>query len=121
MTEERDTLLQSLFTESQQELDGEEITARVMAKTRHAKNLLLAGGLSAALVILALTWLIFAMPLLEFAVLVAQGPTMTLVDLGEGWLALAFLPVNNIGSLLIITARVIRVLHKRIFNASFAG
>ena len=114
MTNHLDTQLQTLFAEAQQELPGEEITARVMARTRSMRNLLLAGGISAALLLLAGAWLVFAIPLLEFAVLIAEALTMTLFNLGEGWLALVFLPVNNIGSLLVIIAKAIRVLQKKL-------
>jgi len=34
MTEQRDPLLQTLFTESQRELDGDRFTLAVMARTR---------------------------------------------------------------------------------------
>lgn len=119
MTDHRDPLLQSLFAEAQQELDGRVLTAGVMAKTRRLSYLLAAGGISAALLLLAGAWLIFAIPLLEFAVLVSQALTMTLLDLGEGWLALVFLPVNNIASLLVITAKAIHLARKKIIGKSF--
>jgi hypothetical protein len=120
MTDHRDPLLQTLFAEAQQELDGEAITARIMAKTRNRRNLLVAGGIISSLVLLTGAWLVFAVPLLEFALLVTQGLSMTLVDLGEGWLALVFLPVNNIASLLVITVKAIRILQKKILGGSFA-
>ena len=44
-------------------------------------------------------WHVFAGPLLDFAVLVSQFLTNPLVDLGEGWLALVFMPINNIASI----------------------
>ena len=120
MTDHRDQLLQSVFAEARQELDGEALTAWVMAKTRNMSYMLMAGGIAAALVLLASAWLIFAIPLLEFAVLISQGLTMPLVDLGEGWLALVFLPVNNIASLLVITVKVVLMARKKIIGASGA-
>jgi len=119
--ENQDQLLQSAFAEARQDLDGEALTARVMAKTRRLLFLLAAGGLSLAGVLLVGTWLIFGLPLLEFAVLISQFLTMTLVDLGEGWLALVFMPVNNIASLIVITARGIHLCWKKINAASFTG
>ena len=41
-------------------------------------------------------------PLLDFAVLISQFLTNPLVDLGGGWLALAFMPVNNLASLSVL-------------------
>jgi hypothetical protein len=115
----QDQLLQSVFAEARQDLDGAAITARVMAKTRHLLYLVIAGVLSFAAVLLAGTWLIFGLPLLEFAVLISQFLTTALVDLGEGWLALVFMPINNIASLFIVTAKTIHLGWKKIIGASF--
>jgi hypothetical protein len=119
MTDHWDSQLKTLFAESRQELDGEALTARVMARTRKLSYMLIAGGISAVLVLLTGAWLVFALPLLEFAVLISQGLTMTLVDLGEGWLALVFLPVNNIASLLVLSMKAIHMARKKIIGASF--
>jgi len=66
-------------------------------------------------------WLIFGMPLLEFALLISQFLAMSLMDLGEGWLALVFMPVNNIASLIVITAKAIHMGWKKVVGISLAG
>jgi len=114
MTDHRDPLLQTFFAEARQDLEGEALTARVMAKTQSLRFLLLAAGISAAVLLLTGTWLIFGLPLLEFAVLVSEALTATLFDLGSGWLALVFLPVNNIASLLVVTAKTIHYTRKKL-------
>lgn len=114
----QDQMLQSVFAEARQDLDGAAITARVMAKTRRLLYLVAAGVLSFAAVLLAGTWLIFGLPLLEFAVLISQFLTTALVDLGEGWLALVFMPVNNVASLFIVTAKAFHLGWKKIIGAS---
>lgn len=121
ITENQDQLLQSVFAEARQDLDGEALTARVMAKTRHLLYLLLAGVLGVAIVILAGTWLIFGLPLLEFAVLISEFLTMTLVDLGEGWLALVFMPVNTVASLFVVTAKAMHLGWKKMIGGFFSG
>ena len=121
MTNSPDQLLQSMFAEARQDLDGEALTARIMAKTRRVLYLLAAGIISLALVLLAGAWLIFGIPLLEFAALISQVLTMGLVDLGEGWLALVFTPINNIASLIVITARAIHLGWKKVNGASFTS
>jgi len=121
MTNNQDQLLQSVFAEARQDLDDEVLTSSVMAKTRRVLFMLVAGALSLALVLLAGFWLIFGLPLLEFAVLISQFLTMTLVDLGEGWLALVFMPVNNIASLVVITVKAIHLGWKKLIGASFAN
>ena len=121
MTNNQDQLLQSVFAEARQDLRDEALTTRVMAKTRRVLYMLVAGTLSLVIVLLAGFWLIFGLPLLEFAVLISQFLTMTLIDLGEGWLALVFMPVNNIASLVIITVKAIHLGWKKVIGASFAN
>ena len=119
--ENQDQLLQSVFAEARQDLDGEVLTARVMAKTRRLLYLLAAGGFTLAAVLLVGTWLIFGLPLLEFALLISQFLTMTLVDLGEGWLALVFMPINTVASLFVVTAKAIQLGWKKITGAFFTN
>lgn len=119
--ENQDQMLQSVFAEARQDLDGEALTAKVMAKTRHLLYLLAAGGFSLAVVLLVGTWLIFGLPLLEIAVLISQFLTMTLVDLGEGWLALVLMPVNTIASVFVVTAKGIHLGWKKLVGASFSN
>ena len=121
ITDNQDQLLQSVFAEARQELDDEAITNRIMARTRRVLYMLAAGVLSLAVALLAGVWLIFGIPLLEFAVLISQFLTMTLIDLGEGWLALVFMPVNNIASLLVIGAKAIHLGWKKVRSFSFSN
>lgn len=118
MTELRDPLLQSLFEQARQDLDGAELTAHVMSATRKRMLALGAAGVVAAAVVLLSAWVFFSMPLLEFAVLVSQFLTNPLVELGEGWLALAFLPVNNIASIVVLAGKLGLMGWKKITGAS---
>ena len=121
ITDNQDQLLKSVFAEARQDLDGEALTSRVMAKTRRVLFLLAAGILSLAIILVGGAWLMFGMPLLDFAVLISQFLTMTLIDLGEGWLALVFTPLNNIASLIIIGAKAIHLGWKKLLGASFSN
>lgn len=121
ITDNQDQLLKSVFAEARQELDGEALTSRVMAKTRRVLYMLSAGVLSIAIVLVGGAWLLFGMPLLEFAVLVSQFLTMTLIDLGEGWLALVFTPLNNIASLLVVSAKAMHLAWKKLLSLSFTN
>lgn len=105
MTELRDPMLQTLFDEANQDQEDNVLTSRILTHTRNRYYTLIGGGLLVSLVILLTAWLVFAMPLLEFAVLVSQFITNPLIDLGEGWVALAFLPINNIASLAVLIAK----------------
>jgi hypothetical protein len=121
ITDQQDQLLQSVFAEARQDLDGEALTSQVMARTRRVLYKLAAGVLFIAVVIVTGAWLMFGMPLLEFAVLISQFLTMTLFELGEGWLALVFTPLNNIASLLVVGAKAIHLGWKKILSSSFSN
>jgi hypothetical protein len=62
MTNNQDQLLQSVFAEARQDLDGEVLTARIMTKTRRMLYLLATGGITLALILLAGVWLMFGIP-----------------------------------------------------------
>ena len=44
-----------------------------------------------------------------------------LFDLGEGWLALVFMPVNNVASVLVIGLRAMHLAWKKLISASFGS
>lgn len=119
--ENQDQLLQTAFAEARQDLDGEALTERVMAKTRRLLYLLASGVFALAAMLLVGTWLIFGLPLLEFALLISQFLTMTLIDLGEGWLALVFMPINTVASVFVVTAKAIHLGWKKLSGASFTS
>jgi len=118
MTEYRDQSLQALFQDAERELEGEVITSEVMARTRNRLLFLAGGGAILFLAALLAGWLILAVPLLEFAILVSNVLTQPLIDLGQGWLGLAFLPVNNPASVLVLSARVALTAWKKFTGAS---
>jgi hypothetical protein len=120
MTEERDPRLQALFEQIGPELDGDEFTARVMAQTRLAKYRLPAILFGMVLAAVAIA-LLLAPSLQELALLMAHGLTTSLIDLGDGWLASILSPVNTIGSLVIITAKAVRMGQKKIMGMARMG
>ncbi|MDH3903860.1 MAG: hypothetical protein OEU84_02010 [Xanthomonadales bacterium] len=119
ITNNQDQILQSAFAEARQDLDDKALTASIIAKTRKLFYLLAGGAVAVAILLLTGTWLIFGLPLLEFAVLISQFMTMALFDLGEGWLALALMPINNIASLVVISAKAIHLGWKKLIGGSF--
>ena len=118
MTDDRDPLLQTLFADAQQDLDGEAFSARVMVQTRNMRYRIAAGFFCFVMVLATGAWFL-AIPQ-ELALLVAQVLTSALIDLGDSWVAWVLAPVNNIGSLLVISAKALRVAWKKIVGASYA-
>ena len=118
MTEHLDQSLQAVFREAERELEGETITSEVMARTRNRLLFMAGGGATLALVVLLAGWLILSVPLLEFAILVSNVLTHPLFDLGQGWLGLVFLPVNNLASVLVLSTRVALTAWKKLTGSS---
>lgn len=114
MTETRDPLLQSLFDEARQDFEGEVMTTKVMVQTRKRLLTMATAAATASLVVLLISWQLFSMPLLDFALLMSQFFTNPLVDLGEGWLALFLMPINNIASLTVGGAKLTHLAWKKL-------
>lgn len=119
MTDDRDPMLQALFAEARQELDGEAFTAQVMARSRVTGYRKAAGWLAAALVLVVCAGFL-VMPLHELAGLLAQGLTTALIDLGDGWWSLVISPINSVASVLVLGFKVARMGMTRIRSASYA-
>jgi hypothetical protein len=118
MTEYRDPALEELFRAAQRDLADETVTERVMAGTRQRLVRMAALALAGSVVVLLVAWYLFAGPLLEFAVLISQFLTNPLFDLGTGWLALVFLPVNNIASILVLSGKLSLLAWKKLTGSS---
>jgi hypothetical protein len=118
MTEYRDPALEELFRAAQRDLADETVTERVMAGTRQRLVRMAALALAGSAVVLLVAWYLFAGPLLEFAVLISQFLTNPLFDLGTGWLALVFLPVNNIASILVLSGKLSLLAWKKLTGSS---
>ncbi|MCP4048960.1 MAG: hypothetical protein GY732_23550 [Gammaproteobacteria bacterium] len=121
MTEHRDPVLQTLFAADQvdqTDQDAQAFTARVMTKTRKLIYQLVGALAAVVLALLVCVW-VFAIPLQDVVQLVTQTVSATLFDLGDGWASWVFTPVNNIASLIVISLKAIRVVHKKVLSASY--
>jgi len=119
MTDERDPTLEALFAEARDELDGEMFTARVMQRSRFARYRTAAGWLAAALLLVVGAGALFT-PLQEFALLIGQGLTTALIDMGDGWWALVVAPINSVASVLVLLVKGTRMAMARVRSASYA-
>jgi len=117
MADGHDLNLQALFAETGPELDGDAFTENVLAGTRRLVYRVAAVAAGLVLVFLACAWL-FAIPVQHFAFLLTDILARTLVDLGDGWLAWIFTPVNNVAGLLVLCAKMARMAWKRLIRRS---
>ena len=122
MTNDRDLdnqeWLQTLFTQAQQELDGETFTAQVMQQMRIRSYRVYLGLACAGLMAATGLW-ILAIPL-ELVQLITQLLTTTLIDLGDTWIAWLLSPINNIASLTIVSVKAFRIARRKVLTASLA-
>lgn len=119
MTDDRDPILQSLFAEAQLDLEGKEFTALVMAQSNRLRNRGI--GIAACIALLLATGAWFLAIPLEIAELITQVLTITLIELGDSWVAWMFSPINNLASLLILGAKAMHMVHKKVVGASYAN
>ena len=119
MSDDRDPVLEGLFAEAEQELEGAAFTAQVMARSRFARGRAVAGWLAAA-ALLAVCALLLVPTLQDLAALLAQGLTTALVDLGDGWWALVFSPINSVAGLVVLGWKLTRMVLARARGASYA-
>jgi len=120
MSREFDARLQTMFADANMELDGANFVGRVMTNTLAWRNRLVAALAGLSLVV-AICVLVFNIPLLQITQQVSLIFTTALIDVGEGWTALLLAPVNNIGSLLILTAKALRIIQKKMAGASYVN
>jgi hypothetical protein len=118
MADDRDQLLQTLFTEAARDLDDGAFTTRAVKQTRGLQYRIITGGIGVALALIACAW-IFTAPFQAFALHITQGLATPLIDLGEIRLAWIFSPVNNIASLLVLMAKIMRMLWKKAVSVSY--
>jgi len=113
MTDERDPLLQSLFTESQAVSIDDAFTENVMTKTYALRREVITAGVIAS-ALLVLYTVLFGAPLQEFVILIAQFLSTELIDMGESWLALIVSPLNSVAGLLALLFKGFLTLQKRL-------
>ncbi len=115
MADERNPTLEALFAEPAAELADDAFVNEVMTQTRIRKYWLLASLASAALIVVLVAWT-YSEPALQLARMLTQALTVSLFDVGDGWLAWILLPVNSVAGLLVLIAKAARMAWKRIFG-----
>ena len=115
MNSDRIAGLETLFAARNAELEGKEFTHQVMSRTRRIRNyLLLTVGVLAIVSVVSL-WL-FDIPIPAIVIRVSEALTTTLFDLGDSWTAWVFSPVNNVGGLLLVSWKALRIIRKKVIK-----
>lgn len=108
-----DPVLDDLFRSAREELPPEPFTGNVLIRTKSFQTWLLTGLGAILLVLLPIFW-VFSAPLQAFALLVIDIFGTPVLSLGEGWVGLLLMPVNNIGSAAVIIVKVARMSWRKI-------
>lgn len=121
MSGSRDEFLESAFARAEQPLVDPGLAETVLQRARSRRLWRLGLGLTVVAALALVAWLSLGVTLLQFGLLFSELVTQSLVDLGEGWLALLLMPLNSVGGLLAIMTKAGLALRKRFLNASFGA
>ncbi|MDA0791092.1 MAG: hypothetical protein O2780_16740 [Proteobacteria bacterium] len=108
-----DPMLNDLFRSARQDLPPEPFTGNVLNRTRSFQAWLLAGTGVAMLLLLPIGW-VFSTPLQELALALVNALATPILSLGEGWIGLLLMPVNNVGSAALVVVKLLRVSWRRV-------
>jgi len=99
MNDERDPLLESLFSQAEHELVEDQFTLQVMDRVKRRRRNVLVGRFAIVALIIVLELLLSA-PLQNTAGVVTQALSTSLIEVESEWLTLIFGPVNSVAGLI---------------------
>jgi hypothetical protein len=99
MNDERDPLLESLFSQAEHELVEDKFTVQVMAGVKKRRRNVLIGRLGIVALFVALE-LLLSSPLQNAAGGITQVLSMSLIEVENEWLTRVFGPLNSVAGLL---------------------
>jgi len=115
MTDDRDPLLESLFTQATIELSDNDFSERVMSMVEKRRRNVLFGrvGIVALLVLLEL---LLSAPLQNSVGAATEALSASLLDVGNEWLAVIVAPINSVAGLLGILLLGLHTIYRRILR-----
>jgi len=115
MNDERDPLLESLFSQAEHELVEDKFTVQVMAGVKKRRRNVLIGRFAILGLLVALELLLSA-PLQNTAGAITQVLGMSLIEVESEWLSLVFSPLNSIAGLLGMFLLSMQFLYRRMMR-----
>jgi len=115
MNDERDPLLESLFSQAEHELVEDKFTVQVMAGVKKRRRNVLIGRLAIVALLVALELLLSA-PLQNTAGAITQVLGMSLIEVESEWLSLVFAPLNSIAGVLGMLLLSMQFLYRRMMR-----
>jgi len=115
MTVDRDPNLQDLFDAARQDVPEAPFVAGVMSRVDNVRRRAAIVWIGIGLVILTLLWLLAA-PVQDAVQLLTQALSISLVDLGDRWLARIISPANSVASLVALGLLGLRAAYRKLFS-----
>lgn len=115
MTVDRDPNLQKLFDAAKQDEPERPFVADVMSKVDNMRRRAAIVWIGIGLLMITLLWLLAA-PVQDAVQLLTQALSISLVDLGDRWLAKIISPANSVASLVALGLLGLRGAYRKIFS-----
>ncbi len=112
MNDERDPLLESLFSQAERELVEDKFTVQVMDRVKKRRRNVLIGRFAIVALIIVLELLLSA-PLQNTAGVITQALSTSLIEVENEWLTLVFAPLNSVAGLIGMVLLGMQFLYRR--------
>ena len=112
MNDERDPLLESLFSQAEHELVEDKFTVQVMDRVKKRRRNVLIGRVAIVALIIVLE-LLLSTPLQNTAGVMTQALSTSLIEVESEWLTLVFAPLNSIAGLIGMVLLGMQFLYRR--------
>lgn len=112
MSNERDPLLESLFAQTNVELNDDDFSEQVMTMVERRRRNVMIGRVGFLALLLAFEFLLSA-PLQNSVGTVTQALSVSLLDVGNEWLAVIVAPLNSIAGLMGMLLLGLHTLYRR--------
>lgn len=114
MTDDRDPLLQTLFSDAREDLADDGFTALLMSRVDRQARLLRLRRIGIGLLLIICAW--FAAGSLQMAAwAVIRGLSYPLIPLDGGWIAMLIAPANTYAGLLVLFLLSLRTAYRALF------
>jgi hypothetical protein len=113
MKDERDPVIESLFTQAERQLEDSDFADRIMARVNRRRRRII--GIRVAIVLaLVILELVTSEPIQNYVGNATQLLSMQLLDLGDSWYFALFSPLNSVLGIVGLILIAMQFLYRRI-------
>lgn len=115
MSDTRDPLLETLFAQARVEVKADDFDEKVMAKVERRRRNVLIGRLALLALLIAFEFLLAA-PLQNSVGVVTAALSVSLINIGNEWLAAMVAPLNSVAGLLGMLLLGLHAIYRRLIR-----